>query len=374
MINIEYALFCTWKEIRRNKIIAIFIIVQIAIGTAAFTYSENVYYSLTKEANSREHAVHDLSLDIFTDDDTYRGNPPITEADIKAIQDICSNAAFVFIAIPQFYPYNESFAEFNLLITDYDSLSLSDECAYMGEEITTYKDVIRQIIPGELGVVRTPESVNEAFEDEEGELLSSSVIIPVEYLDDFSEGIDPAGVHIELNSRELRNPQETVKQVEDYLNKVHAGVYRYQIASPNAELQSYRSKVDLSVNTIKYGSIIFQLICALGQISALQILFSRRERTYGTFLCCGSTKSQLGMQLIIEIGIINLLGVSIGCIAGVMSILNLDLGILPYGINNDLCVETFIVETGVAAATALINLVVLYGRLKKNDVLTLLRA
>lgn len=372
--KIKYALHCSWREIYRNKLISVFLILQIAIGTAAFTYSDNLLFSLANETDLREQAERDISLDILAATDDYEGESPITQDDVKAIQEICANTAFTYVVIPKFYPYNEGFAEFNLLITDYDQLKLNEGYAYVGGGITKFEEVIRQTIPTELEIRSMPKAVNDAFIDSEEISIPESVLIPIKHLDKYSKEIAPAYVHIEWNSNELNNPQMIVSKLEKYLNEAHRDFYRYEIGSPNAELASYRSKVDLSINTIQSGSIMFLLICALGQITAMQILFARRSRTYGIFLCCGSTRRIIGLQLIIELGLINLIGAVIGCVMGVIAVMKLDLGILPYDISNDVHSEAFIAVTGIVVLTVIVNFIILCLQLRRKDIVTLLKA
>lgn len=372
--KIKYALHCSWREIYRNKLISAFLIVQIAIGTAAFTYSNNLFFSLAKETDLREHAERDISLDIHTITDDYEGESPITQEDVEAIQDICANTAFVYVVIPKFYPYNEDFAEFNLLITDYSQLKLNEGYAYVGDGITQFEEVIRQTIPTGLEIRYMPKAVNEAFTNSEEISTPKSVLIPIKYLNKYYKEIEPAFVHIEWNSGEINDPKTMVSKLENYLNKAHPGFYRYEIGSPNTELASYRTKVDLSIKTIQSGSIIFLLICALGQITAMQILFARRSRTYGIFLCCGSARRVIRLQLMIELGLINLIGATVGCVAGVTAVMNLDLEILPYGISNDIHSEAFIAMAGIVALTVIVNYIVLCLQLRRKGIVTLLRA
>ena len=368
--------FCrALSRIRSNVLISILIVAQITIGISAFIYSSNLLFSLKEETEYREKQSRDLLLEITADDSPARSTIPVTLNDLYEIQDLSNDTAFIYIDIPQFIPGDDTFYEFHMAAVDYNTQGLNNSLAYYGHDISVSQEVLNSVIPKGISLKTMPDTIesNVINTGEKNISFSECVIIPLEYMEDYIAEISPAGIHVEWSSDLLPNKEFTIRKIESYLSNTHNEGFRYRIISPEVELDSYRFKTDRSIKTIESGSILFICMYCIGQLSAFQVMFERRKRSYGICLAAGAEKSQLGFEISIEIIVINSVGLLLGSVLGIVATTKLDLGIMPGDILTRICPQPFLLELVLVFATILITIISVCNRLGSNHVLSMIR-
>ena len=368
--------FCrALSRIRSNVLISILIVAQITIGISAFIYSSNLFFSLKEETEYREKQSRDLLLEITADDSPARSTIPVTLNDLYEIQDLSNDTAFIYIDIPQFIPGDDTFYEFHMTAVDYNTQGLNNSLAYYGHDISVSQEVLNSVIPKGISLKTMPDTIesNVINTGEKNISFSECVIIPLEYMEDYIAEISPAGIHVEWSSDFLPNKEFTIRKIESYLSNTHNEGFRYRIISPEVELDSYRFKTDRSIKTIESGSILFICMYCIGQLSAFQVMFERRKRSYGICLAAGAEKSQLEFEISIEIIVINSVGLLLGSVLGIVATTKLDLGIMPGDILTRICPQSFLLELVLVFATILITIISVCNRLGSNHVLSMIR-
>lgn len=374
-MKFRYSVFRALSRIRSNMPITILIIAQITIGISAFIYSSNLLFSMKAETKARENQSRDIRLEITVDDNGAYSTTPVTLKDLYKIQELSNGTAFIYIDIPQFVPDGDTFYEFHMVVADCNAIGLKNNQAYYGRDICIPKEILDSVIPEDISIQELPEELGSNVIDtgEKDVAFSECVVIPIEYMGDYIAEIIPAGIHVEWSSELLPNKESSIRNIESYLSLTHDGEFRYRIISPEVELDSYRFKTDCSIKTIESGSILFICMYCIGQLSAFQVLFERRKRSYGICLAAGAEKLQLGVELSIEIIVINLVGLLLGSVIGTIATITLDLGIMPGDIPTRICSEAFLLELALAFATLLIVILSVCKRLNRNHVLGMIR-
>ncbi|MBQ0040825.1 MAG: hypothetical protein KBS56_02210 [Clostridiales bacterium] len=370
-----YSFYRAFSRIRSNILISILIVAQVTIGISAFIYSSNLLFSMKEETEYRENQVRDLLLEITVDDSQTRSTIPITLGDLYEIQNLSNDTAFIYIDIPQFIPYDDTFYEFHLVAIDYSALDLNNSQAYWEPEISVPQEVLNSVIPKGISLKVMPKTLetNVINNGEKEVAFSECIIIPIEYMEDYIAEISSAGIHVEWSADLLPNKELTIRKIESYLSNTHNGGFRYRIISPEVELDSFRFKTDRSIKTIESGSILFICMYCIGQLSAFQVMFERRKRSYGICLAAGAEKSQLGFEISIEIIVINSVGLLLGSVLGIVATTKLDLGIMPGDILTRICPQSFLLELVLVFATILITIISVCNRLGSNHVLSMIR-
>lgn len=370
-----YCFFRALRRIRRNIPISVLMIAQIAIGISAFIYSSNLFFSMKTETESRKSQSRDLCLEISVDNNEIDAAIPLTLNDCYKIQEMSNNTAFICMDTLQFVPHDDTFYEFHLSLVDYSPLGLSNDRAYYGHNICLPEDVLRKVIPPKI----TLDAMSEAIESiaintgEKDVAFSECIMIPLAYMDDYCGEIVPAGIHVEWSSASLADKENAIRDIESYLNLTLNKKFHYRIISPEIELDSYRFKTDRAIRTIESGSILFICMYCIGQLSVFQILFERRKKSYGVCLAVGAEKSQLALELGIEVIVINAAGLLIGSIIGTIATARLNLGIMPGDIPTKICPESFSLELGLAFATVSITIASMCARLNRDHELKMIR-
>lgn len=357
-----------------NKWISILMIVEITIGMSVFVYSLNLFYSLSNEEKERREQERDLVLEISAGEgDEYLEENPLTEEDYEKLQQITEGNTFLYIVIPQFGIAEEESYEFPLVLADYHQLDLEKEYSYWGEKIQKIMDL--GLIPtSELQTRKMPEKLNmKKWKTEVEEIkLQDCVLIPITYMEQFLEDISSASIHVEWNSKELANVEETIQKIEDYLHAAHGKAFHYKVSSPEIELRNNGQKVKTSIQAINKAGLLFLAVFFVGMLAIFQLLFEHREEIYGVSLACGASYSQLFWEISLEIMTLTSIGTILGFAIGYIATYYIDFGIMIGYIKVKGDWRTILSGIGLYLLMTVSVSGIIYRKLKKQTIIRLL--
>lgn len=265
-------------------------IIEMILGMSVLVYAMNMYSSLVKEER-RANQSRDLCLEISGFNEKMLSETvALTIQDYEKIQKISSGKTFFYIALPEFYVANDKNYEFTMILADYDKLGLKKGYCYWGSNKESIEDIftISEMVPRKMPTRINEQSWKTEVENIE---LKNCVIVPVEYMEQIEQKIEPAYIHMEWNSKELENKDQMLKNIEEYLNKMHGEVYSYRIYSPEIDLKNNGYKVKQSIRVIMQAGILFLIAFLGGMISIFELLFNHRKKAYGISLACGADYS-----------------------------------------------------------------------------------
>ena len=227
--RVSYIIRRAWQRLKWNKWISILMIIEMILGMSVLVYAMNMYSSLVKEERRRANQSRDLCLEISGFNEKMLSETvALTIQDYEKIQKISSGKTFFYIALPEFYVANDKNYEFTMILADYDKLGLKKGYCYWGSNKESIEDIftISEMVPRKMPTRINEQSWKTEVENIE---LKNCVIVPVEYMEQIEQKIEPAYIHMEWNSKELENKDQMLKNIEEYLNKMHGEVYSYRI-------------------------------------------------------------------------------------------------------------------------------------------------
>lgn len=362
-------------KLRWNKWISILMVIEIAMGISVFTYSSNLHYSLAKEEAKINAGERDLALRISEKDmSTEEENTALTLQDYKKILKLSKDEAYIYISIPEFCIVDDKEYNYTLLLVDFDKNNLEKSFAYWGSNI---QEIMSQDLLNDfkLGNKKMPDKINEEVWKTEAEEISlkDCILIPISYMEELQEEISSGQIHIEWNSEKLRNPENVIEKVEEYLNDVHGEFFDYQIYSPEIELRNNSENTKTSIQAINKASELFLVMVFVGMWIIFQLLFEHRKKTYGISLACGAIHRQLFAEIFTEIVLLNVFGTIIGCGIGFLATYQLNLQIMIGYIEVVGDFRTLLWSVMLCSITAFAISVTVYQKLKHKNIAQLLK-
>lgn len=183
---------------------------------------------------------------------------------------------------------------------------------------------------------------------------------------------EPAYIHMEWNSKELENKDQMLKNIEEYLNKMHGEVYSYRIYSPEIDLKNNGYKVKQSIRVIMQAGILFLIAFLGGMISIFELLFNHRKKAYGISLACGADYRTVFYEMFAEVALLNGIGMFIGIGIGYIVTYFVDMGIMIGYIKVEGSIVSFIASISVYLLITIIVSGKSYIKIKQRKVIELL--
>lgn len=357
-----------------NKWISMLMIAEIALGMSAFTYSLNLFYSLSNEEMSRKEQKRDLVLEIVAEDEVeYFDDEALNIQDYEKLQDITDGKTFLYIALPQFYIIGEENCEFDLLLVDYKKLGLQKGYTYWVNDVQKFMNQNVNPIP-ELQTKKISKKLNSMKWKTEVEefQLKNCILAPLTYMEMLQEEIYPGMIHTEWRTEDMENAEDMIKKVEQYLNSEHGNVYKYRVYSPEIELKNNAKNVKTSIQAINKASLLFLAMFFLGMTAIYQLHFEHREELYGISLAYGAKYWQLYGEMLLEILILNSIGTIIGIIMGYIATYCFDFGIMIGGIKVQGDCHTILFAVVLCAAISICVTTMIYRKMKDRNIVELL--
>ena len=138
-----------------------------------------------------------------------------------------------------------------------------------------------------------------------------------------------------------------LKNIEEYLNKMHGEVYSYRIYSPEIDLKNNGYKVKQSIRVIMQAGILFLIAFLGGMISIFELLFNHRKKAYGISLACGADYRTVFYEMFAEVALLNGIGMFIGIGIGYIVTYFVDMGIMIGYIKVEGSIVSFIASISV---------------------------
>lgn len=368
----SYSIRRAWQRLKWNKWISILMIIEMILGMSVLVYAMNMYSSLVKEERRRANQSRDLCLEISGFNEKMLSETvALTIQDYEKIQKISSGKTFFYIALPEFYVANDKNYEFTMILADYDKLGLKKGYCYWGSNKESIEDIftISEMVPRKMPTRINEQSWKTEVENIE---LKNCVIVPVEYMEQIEQKIEPAYIHMEWNSKELENKDQMLKNIEEYLNKMHGEVYSYRIYSPEIDLKNNGYKVKQSIRVIMQAGILFLIAFLGGMISIFELLFNHRKKAYGISLACGADYRTVFYEMFAEVALLNGIGMFIGIGIGYIVTYFVDMGIMIGYIKVEGSIVSFIASISVYLLITIIVSGKSYIKIKQRKVIELL--
>lgn len=363
-------------RLRWNWWVTLLMITEIAVGICVYTYSSNLQYSLEKEESQLKLQERDMVLEILSKEEkTIVEEMALTLQDYNEIQKISREKAYIYISIPGFYMINDKDYNYKLLLIDYKLMDLEDTSAYWGSNL---QDLMGQdLLSGfELQNKKMPKELdNEVWKTETEEIaLRNCILLPLAYMKECPEDIEPAWIHVEWNSHKLENPEKIKEAIEQYLITAHGDFFNYRIYYPEIELSNNSEKVKTSIQAIHKAGVLFLLMVYVGMTIIFHLIYEHRKEAYGVSLACGANGKQLFKEILGEIFILNGMGTLIGSCAGVFITYYLDLQIMIGNIEVVGDYRTILLEIMICCIISVVISISIYHRLMHEKIIRLLNS
>ena len=261
-------------------------IIEIALGMSVFTYSLNMFFSLSREKENQKNQERDLVLEISGGEGMNDiEKQAFTLKDYEKVDEITDGQTFLYVVLPQFYSYKNENYEFVMILVDYKKLDLKNGYTYWGNGLQDIMNCEMNPIP-QLEKKQMPTKIAELnWKTETDEIkLKKCVVAPITYMEQYKEEISSAAIHVEWKKKYLKNEEKTIQKIETYLYNSHDQSFRYRIYSPEIELRNNTIKVMTSLQAINKVALLFMAVFLTGMIAIYQLRFEHREESYGISL------------------------------------------------------------------------------------------
>lgn len=310
----KYTIAKMFQILRHNRWVSILMIIEIALGMSVFTYSLNMFFSLSREKENQKNQERDLVLEISGGEGMNDiEKQAFTLKDYEKVDEITDGQTFLYVVLPQFYSYKNENYEFVMILVDYKKLDLKNGYTYWGNGLQDIMNCEMNPIP-QLEKKQMPTKIAELnWKTETDEIkLKKCVVAPITYMEQYKEEISSAAIHVEWKKKYLKNEEKTIQKIETYLYNSHDQSFRYRIYSPEIELRNNTIKVMTSLQAINKVALLFMAVFLTGMIAIYQLRFEHREESYGISLAYGAQYKELYWEIFCEILLLNSIGTIIG--------------------------------------------------------------
>lgn len=102
----KYTIAKMFQILRHNRWVSILMIIEIALGMSVFTYSLNMFFSLSREKENQKNQERDLVLEISGGEGMNDiEKQAFTLKDYEKVDEITDGQTFLYVVLPQFYSY-----------------------------------------------------------------------------------------------------------------------------------------------------------------------------------------------------------------------------------------------------------------------------
>ena len=116
----KYTIAKMFQILRHNRWVSILMIIEIALGMSVFTYSLNMFFSLSREKENQKNQERDLVLEISGGEGMNDiEKQAFTLKDYEKVDEITDGQTFLYVVLPQFYSYKNENYEFVMILVDY---------------------------------------------------------------------------------------------------------------------------------------------------------------------------------------------------------------------------------------------------------------
>ena len=123
----KYTIAKMFQILRHNRWVSILMIIEIALGMSVFTYSLNMFFSLSREKENQKNQERDLVLEISGGEGMNDiEKQAFTLKDYEKVDEITDGQTFLYVVLPQFYSYKNENYEFVMILVDYKKLDLKN--------------------------------------------------------------------------------------------------------------------------------------------------------------------------------------------------------------------------------------------------------
>ena len=127
----KYTIAKMFQILRHNRWVSILMIIEIALGMSVFTYSLNMFFSLSREKENQKNQERDLVLEISGGEGMNDiEKQAFTLKDYEKVDEITDGQTFLYVVLPQFYSYKNENYEFVMILVDYKKLDLKNGYTY----------------------------------------------------------------------------------------------------------------------------------------------------------------------------------------------------------------------------------------------------
>lgn len=344
------------------------------LGMSVFTYSLNMFFSLSREKENQKNQERDLVLEI-SGGEGMNGieKQAFTLKDYEKVDEITDGQTFLYVVLPQFYSYKNENYEFVMILVDYKKLDLKNGYTYWGNGLQDIMNCEMNPIP-QLEKKQMPTKIAELnWKTETDEIkLKKCVVAPITYMEQYKEEISSAAIHVEWKKKYLKNEEKTIQKIETYLYNSHDQSFRYRIYSPEIELRNNTIKVMTSLQAINKVALLFMAVFLTGMIAIYQLRFEHREESYGISLAYGAQYKELYWEIFCEILLLNSIGTIIGIVIGYLVTYYVDFGIMISVVNVQGSWYTFLSAYGLCVVLSSFVSVITFRKLKKKKIIELL--
>ena len=354
--------------------VSILMIIEIALGMSVFTYSLNMFFSLSREKENQKNQERDLVLEISGGEGMNDiEKQAFTLKDYEKVDEITDGQTFLYVVLPQFYSYKNENYEFVMILVDYKKLDLKNGYTYWGNGLQDIMNCEMNPIP-QLEKKQMPTKIAELnWKTETDEIkLKKCVVAPITYMEQYKEEISSAAIHVEWKKKYLKNEEKTIQKIETYLYNSHDQSFRYRIYSPEIELRNNTIKVMTSLQAINKVALLFMAVFLTGMIAIYQLRFEHREESYGISLAYGAQYKELYWEIFCEILLLNSIGTIIGIVIGYLVTYYVDFGIMISVVNVQGSWYTFLSAYGLCVVLSSFVSVITFRKLKKKKIIELL--
>lgn len=299
----KYTIAKMFQILRHNRWVSILMIIEIALGMSVFTYSLNMFFSLSREKENQKNQERDLVLEISGGEGMNDiEKQAFTLKDYEKVDEITDGQTFLYVVLPQFYSYKNENYEFVMILVDYKKLDLKNGYTYWGNGLQDIMNCEMNPIP-QLEKKQMPTKIAELnWKTETDEIkLKKCMVAPITYMEQYKEEISSAAIHVEWKKKYLKNEEKTIQKIETYLYNSHDQSFRYRIYSPEIELRNNTIKVMTSLQAINKVALLFMAVFLTGMIAIYQLRFEHREESYGISLAYGAQYKELYWEIFCEI-------------------------------------------------------------------------
>lgn len=349
-------------------------IIEIALGMSVFTYSLNMFFSLSREKENQKNQERELVLEISGGEGMNDiEKQAFTLKDYEKVDEITDGQTFLYVVLPQFYSYKNENYEFVMILVDYKKLDLKNGYTYWGNGLQDIMNCEMNPIP-QLEKKQMPTKIAELnWKTETDEIkLKKCVVAPITYMEQYKEEISSAAIHVEWKKKYLKNEEKTIQKIETYLYNSHDQSFRYRIYSPEIELRNNTIKVMTSLQAINKVALLFMAVFLTGMIAIYQLRFEHREESYGISLAYGAQYKELYWEIFCEILLLNSIGTIIGIVIGYLVTYYVDFGIMISVVNVQGSWYTFLSAYGLCVVLSSFVSVITFRKLKKKKIIELL--
>ena len=370
----KYTIAKMFQILRHNRWVSILMIIEIALGMSVFTYSLNMFFSLSREKENQKNQERDLVLEISGGEGMNDiEKQAFTLKDYEKVDEITDGQTFLYVVLPQFYSYKNENYEFVMILVDYKKLDLKNGYTYWGNGLQDIMNCEMNPIP-QLEKKQMPTKIAELnWKTETDEIkLKKCLVAPITYMEQYKEEISSAAIHVEWKKKYLKNEEKTIQKIETYLYNSHDQSFRYRIYSPEIELRNNTIKVMTSLQAINKVALLFMAVFLTGMIAIYQLRFEHREESYGISLAYGAQYKELYWEIFCEILLLNSIGTIIGIVIGYLVTYYVDFGIMISVVNVQGSWYTFLSAYGLCVVLSSFVSVITFRKLKKKKIIELL--